>query len=98
MPELEKINGYAKIALNTLSENAAADTEIINEYLATLKDKFKTENFIRYSAAVQNRIIYQFLQENDFEYDKKTVEKLVNFINERAPEIQHKNRRMRRKA
>lgn len=84
LPELEKINECAKIALNTLSENAAADTEIINEYLATLKNKFKTENFIKYSAALQNRIIYQFLQENDFEYDKKTVEKLVNFINENA--------------
>ena len=61
LPQLEKINEGAKAAINTLSENAAADTEIINEYLASLKDKFKTQNFIKFSQPVQNRIIYTFL-------------------------------------
>ena len=84
LPQLEKINKGAKAAINTLSENAAADTEIINEYLASLKDKFKTQNFIKFSQPVQNRIIYTFLADNGFEYDKKTVEKLVKFINENS--------------
>lgn len=84
IPELNKINKEAKVAINTLSENAVAETEIINEYLNLLKDKFKTKNFINYSPALQNRIIYQFLIDNDFEYDKKTVEKLVNFIIENS--------------
>lgn len=84
LPELEKINECAKLAINTLSENAHDDAAIVNEYLATLKNKFKTPNFITYSKPVQNRIIYQFLQVNGFEYDKKTVEKLVNFITENA--------------
>lgn len=84
LPELEGINESVKIALNTLSENATADTEIINEYLSSLEDKFRTQKFINFSRPLQNRIIYQFLTENGFEYDKKTVEKLVNFINENA--------------
>lgn len=84
LPELEGINESVKIALNTLSENATADTEIINEYLSSLEDKFRTQKFIKFSRPLQNRIIYQFLSENGFEYDKKTVEKLVNFINENA--------------
>ncbi len=84
IPELEKINPEVKAALNTLSENATADTEIINEYMTTLKDKFKTSNFVKFSPAIQNRIIYQFLVENNFEYDKCTVEKLVNFIHENS--------------
>lgn len=84
LPELEKINEFAKIAINNLSENAAADTEIINLYLATLKDKFKTKNFITYPKSLQNRIIYQFLIDNHLEYDKNTVEKIVNFINENS--------------
>lgn len=84
LPQLEKINDYAKIAINNLSENATADAEIINEYLATLQDKFKTQNFINYSKAVQNRIIYAFLLDNNFEYDKKRVEKIIEFIKENA--------------
>lgn len=84
LPQLEKINECAKNAINTLSENASDATEIINEYLSSLKDKFKTQKFINFSRPVQNRIIYQFLTENGFEYDKKTVEKLVNFINDNA--------------
>ncbi len=81
MPELEKINKDAKSAINTLCQNARSDREIIAEYLASLSDKFKTKNFINYSAALQNRIIYEFLTENNFELDKKTVEKIIRFIN-----------------
>ncbi|MCM1010611.1 MAG: tRNA lysidine(34) synthetase TilS [Fusobacterium sp.] len=84
LPELEKINPEAKSALNTLSENARNDAEIINEYLASLKDKFKTQNFIKFSTAVQNRIIYELLCQNNFEYDKKRIEEIVKFINENA--------------
>lgn len=84
LPELEKINQCAKTAINTLSENATEDTEIINEYLATLKDKFKTKNFTGFSPSLQNRIIYNFLTENGLEYDRKTVEKIVKFIHQNA--------------
>lgn len=84
LPELEKINSEAKSALNTLSENARNDAEIINEYLDSLKDKFKTQNFIKFSPAVQTRIIYDLLCQNNFEYDKTRVEEIVKFINENA--------------
>lgn len=82
LPELEKINHQAKSALNNLSENARNDAEIINEYLASLQDKFNTQNFIKYSTALQNRIVYNLLCENGFEYDKKHVEEIVKFITE----------------
>lgn len=84
LPELEKINSEAKSALNTLSENARNEAELINEYLTSLQDKFNTQNFIKYSYALQNRIVYNLLYENNFEYDKKHVEGIVKFINENA--------------
>lgn len=84
IPEIEKINKSAKIAINNLAQNAINDSIIINEYLATLQDKFNTQNFINYSNAVQERIIYQFLIDNNFEYDQKTVIKIINFINENS--------------
>lgn len=84
LPELEKINKDAKIAINNLSANAVNDSEIINEYIESLKDKFNTQNFIKYSGALQNRIIYNLLSENGFEYDRKRIEEIVNFINENA--------------
>ncbi len=84
LPELEKINPEAKSALNTLSENARNDAELVNEYLTSLQDKFNTQNFIKYSGALQNRIVYNLLCENNFEYDKKHVEDIVKFINENA--------------
>lgn len=84
LPELEKINPEAKSAINTLSENARNDAELVNEYLTSLQDKFNTQNFIKYSAALQNRIVYNLLCENNFEYDKKQVEDIVKFINENA--------------
>lgn len=84
LPELEKINPEAKSALNTLSENARNDAELVNEYLTSLQDKFNTKIFIKYSGALQNRIVYNLLCENNFEYDKKHVEDIVKFINENA--------------
>ena len=84
IPELEKINHSAKLAINNLSKNAKNDSTIINEYLSTLKDKFNTQNFITYSKALQQRIIYQFLVDNNFEYEQKTVEKFLNFINKNS--------------
>lgn len=84
LPELEKINPEAKSALNTLSENARNDAELVNEYLTSLQDKFNTQNFIKYSGALQNRIVYNLLCENKFEYDKKHVEEIVKFINGNA--------------
>lgn len=81
IPELEKINKDAKIAINNLCANARTDNEIIKEYINSLENKFKTSNFVTYSTALKNRIIYEFLTENNFEYDKKTIENIVNFIN-----------------
>lgn len=75
IPLLETINKNAKSALNTLSKNAEADSEIISEYLKTLNNKLNTQSFTNFSPALQNRIIYNIL---GFDY-KKTCE-IVEFI------------------
>ncbi len=80
LPELEKINKKAKIAINALSEIATLDNEIITEYLAKLPDKFNTKNFCTYSNAIKSRIIYDFLITNNLDYNKKIVDKILSFI------------------
>jgi len=78
-PLLENINESAKQSINTLSQNAQNDFEIIKEYLALLKDKQNTQNFIHYSPALQNRIIHELI---DCDH-KKTLE-LVQFIKDNS--------------
>ena len=82
LPELEKINIEAKKAINNLSKIAILDNEIINEYLNLLEDKYDTAKFIQFSEAVQSRIIYNLLNENNIEYNQKTINKILNFISE----------------
>ena len=80
MPELKNINPKVLSAINSLSENAISDAEIINEYLNNLPDKSKTRNFIAFSKPVQNRIIYNLLLENNLNCDKSTINRIINHI------------------
>ena len=84
IPELEKINKDFKKSLNTLSELACDSEEIISEILRGLDEPYKTRNFIKFSSALQKRIIYDLLIQNNFDYDYKTVSKLQDFILENA--------------
>ena len=84
IPQLETINKDFKDALNCLSELACDDEKIIGEYIKSLKNPYKTDNFMSYSTALQKRLVYNLLTQNDFEYDNKTISKLQKFILENA--------------
>ncbi len=84
LPELETVNKDVIYSLNNLAQNAIENEDIISQYLATLTDKLKTEKFMSYSSALQNRIIYEILKENNFETTRSTVLKLVKFIKENS--------------
>lgn len=85
-PALLKINQNLCSAINNLSKNAIADEEIINEYLGIVKkkitdnDKFKTQEFLKLSASLQKRVIYNFVLENNFDYDRKKILEIFEFI------------------
>lgn len=80
IPQLETINKDFKKVLNNLSTIAQNENEIINEYIKSLKEPYKTKNFLNYSEALQNHLIYNLLTENNLDYDYKTVQKLSKFI------------------
>lgn len=82
IPELEKINTSAIDLINSLSEIAQNDNEIINEYIKTLKNPYNTENFTKYSSAVQSRLIYNLFITNGLDYNKTKINRAINFINE----------------
>ena len=86
IPALEKINENVKDALNTLSVNAVNDNEIIEEYLKTIKPRIIKDNKIisneykTLSKPVKLRILYEFIQELNLDYDYKKVSELYDFI------------------
>lgn len=86
LPALEKINPSVKDALNTLSEVAQSDDLIIQEYLHKIKDKvfsedrILTEEYAKLSLPVKKRIIYDYLQLFDLDYDFKKINDLCSFV------------------
>ena len=84
IPQLETINKDFKKAVNNLSQIAQNENEIINEYIKSLTEPYKTKNFTSYSEALQKHLIYNLLTENDLDYDYKTIQKLTEFIKENS--------------
>ncbi len=74
MPILQNINPKVKQALNSLSELAVEENELINSYLP--------ENILKASAGEQKRLIYKLLADNNIEYDRKKIENIQKFIEE----------------
>lgn len=81
IPEFEKINAAAIDTINSLSLIAKDDNKIINEYINTLKNPYNTENFTKYSSALQSRLIYNLFVANGLDYDKTKINRAINFIN-----------------
>lgn len=73
-PILKKINPKVTQALNSLSELAIEDNELINTYIP--------KNLIKTSYKEQKRLIYKLLAENNIEYDRKKIENIQKFIEE----------------
>ncbi len=72
LPILQEINPKVTQALNSLSELAAEDNNLINSYLP--------KNIIESSPNEQKRLIYKILAENNIEYDRKKIENIQKFI------------------
>ena len=86
IPALEKINPAVKDSLNTLAEIANSENAIIEEYLATLRDKVFSEDSIisqeykTLSKHVKMRFLHEYIQTFDLDYDFKRIKELYNFI------------------
>ena len=84
IPILEQINPYAKKSLNNLIQTAAADKNIIKEYILSKKiyyqDKIKTAEYKKLSKDMKFRIIYDFIQKTGAEYSREKIENIYNFL------------------
>lgn len=84
--ELKTINPKIDDTILNLSQIAISEQNIIKEYLDGIKKKisngeyFLTEEFVKLSKDVQNRLILDFLIARELDYDSKKVEELFEFI------------------
>ena len=74
IPLLKEINPNVTEALNSLSEIAYEDNNLINTYLPT--------NLIQASEIEQKRLIYKILNEYNLDYDREKIENIQKFIQE----------------
>lgn len=90
MPALQKVNSNAVDSINSLSEIAKDETEIIEEYLnqilkkISVDNKISTKKFLNLSTSVQKRIIYNMFTNHNLDYDRKKISKILEFIKENA--------------
>ncbi|MBQ9246019.1 tRNA lysidine(34) synthetase TilS [bacterium] len=90
MPLLNEVSCNSLEAINSLSEIAKEDNEIVEEYISMLCDKisendgFLTKKFLNLSNAVQNRIIYNLFIKYDLDYDRKKISYILDFIKENS--------------
>ena len=86
LPALEKINPLVKDSLNTLAEVAQSDDLIIQEYLDKIKslvfndEKIVSQEYKKLSSPVKKRIIYDYLQMFNLDYDFKKINDIFDFI------------------
>lgn len=86
IPELSKINPNFLDSINSLSQIASDETEIINEYVdkilekISIKNKIKTKDFLQLSDALQKRIIYKLFIAQNLDYDRKKISNIREFI------------------
>ncbi len=86
IPALEKINPTVKDSLNTLAEVAISENSIIEEYLSSIRPKIYTKygiNPIEYSnlsSPVKMRLLHEYIQSLDLDYDYKKVKEIYDFI------------------
>ncbi len=87
IPGLEKINQNVKDAINTLSEIARCDNDIIEEYLEPIMEKVFCGNgkinpdvYRALSEPVKKRVLHVFIQSLDLDYDYKKINEIYDFI------------------
>lgn len=90
LPMLKNVSPYVTDMINSLSEIARDETQIVEEYMEYIYEKIKkdgeiqTQKFIKLTPAVQNRLIYNMFLHNNLEYDRKKISNIIDFINENS--------------
>jgi tRNA(Ile)-lysidine synthase len=80
LPRLKEINPDVVKSLNSLSQVAAFDNQLIDEYLASLDEPFK--NFHSFTPALKSRLIYKIFTDNGVDYDRTRINIILDFIEE----------------
>lgn len=87
LPKLnDRINPNTIDMINSLSNAAKEDSEIIEEYLSLIYskikqgNKIKTPEFLKLSYPTQKRIIYNLFIEHNLEYDNEKITNILNNI------------------
>ncbi len=90
MPALTEINPNSVESINSLSEIAKNESEIIEEYLKIILNKISEDNkiltkkFLNQSKPVQKRIIYNLFTKHNLDYDRKKISNILKFIRENS--------------
>ena len=90
MPKLNHINPNTVEMINSLSEIAREETQIINEYMEYICEKIKkdgeyqTQKFLKLSSVVQKKLIYEMFQVYSLEYDKRKIQYIYDFMIENS--------------
>lgn len=86
MPALNKINPESIDKINTLSDIAKEESEIIDEYVKIIQEKItesnkiKTKKFLKQSLPVQKRLIYNLFIKYNLDYDRTRILNILEFI------------------
>lgn len=86
IPSLEKINPSVKESLNTLAEVCTSENAIIDEYLTDIRarvfseDRIVSEEYKKLSKPVKMRLLHEYVQKFDLDYDFKKIKEVYEFI------------------
>lgn len=86
IPALEKINPSVKDSLNTLAEVCSSENAIIEEYLTDIRakvfveDRIVSSEFKKLSKPVKMRLLHEYIQKFDLDYDFKKIKEVYEFI------------------
>lgn len=86
MPLFDEINFHAEKSINSLAELAISQTNIVEEYMKTIRKeifedkKILTEKFRTLSDDVMKKIIYDAYIQKGLEYDRKKINNILEFI------------------
>lgn len=98
IPMLSEINPNAVDMINSLSEVARQECEIVEEYLSFIREKISengeisTKKFLKQSDSVQKRLIYNMYIENKLDYDREKIQNIYDFIKENSTSKSGKTR------
>lgn len=80
-PIIKEISPNFEIKLNELSNSALATCNIITNTLKMLESYSSTE-FVNLNQELKNVVVHSFMRQNNFDYDKKKIEDIVDFIDQ----------------